>query len=103
MSLLGKIEGIAGTLGGVLAGDVRATLETNLAPPVTVYGGSGRGGGVLSALGVRGGVVVRDSEGRVIARLGDPVPFEPLRALLVVGGAVLVLVVLVAAVRRMAR
>jgi hypothetical protein len=91
-------------LGDVLSGDITATLETNLSPPVKVYSGEGAsGGGLLDAIGVRAGVVVRSMDGKVLARLGDPVPFEPLRAALVLAGVVGVVVLAVMLVRRAVR
>ena len=104
MSLLDSIADV----GNVLSGNVRATLESNIAPPIQVYGGAGadNGASIAAALGIRAGVVVRDPSGRVIARLGDPAAFEPLRAALLalgVVGAVVALVMVAGAVRRAAR
>lgn len=73
--------------------EITVTLESNILPPVTIYrGGMAKGGGVggaglADALGVRGGVVVRNAQGQKLASFGDPAPLDYARALLV--GAVL--------------
>ncbi len=82
------LSGIIGIARDYVANEIRVTVETNLLPAVTVYSGAqAPGGGVsglASALGIRGGVVVRNAKGDVLARFGDPVPVSPLRAALVV-------------------
>ncbi len=93
------LTGIIGIARDYVASEIRVTVETNLLPAVTVYSGSQAPGagisGVASMLGIRGGVVVRNAKGDVLARFGDPVPVSPLRAALVVcviGAASLLLV-----------
>ncbi len=82
------LTGIIGIARDYVSSEIRVTVETNMLPAVTVYSGAqGAGGGVsglASALGIRGGVVVRNARGDVLARFGDPVPVSPLRAALVV-------------------
>lgn len=64
---------------------VRVTLESSVLPPVTVYGGEKTepGPGVVSSvaglLGIRGGLVVRNAQGAILARVGDPAPFSAAR------------------------
>jgi len=72
--------------GDVLSGNVVATIESNIAPAITVYSpGAGSGGASLTkALGIHAGVVVRDSSGRVVARFGEPAKFSPAAALVLV-------------------
>ena len=97
---MGKLLEALDLAGDVLAGEVTATVETNLLPAVKVYGGEGSSGpGILRALGIRAGVVVRHADGRVLARVGDPAPFQLWRLALLLGAAVAVVVV----VRRVAR
>ncbi len=81
MSLLNDIASV----GDVLSGDVVATIETNIAPAITVYspGSGGGGAGLAKALGIHAGVVVRDSSGHVIAKFGDPQAFNPVAAVVV--------------------
>lgn len=72
---------------------VRVTLESNLAPPITVYSGgmqtsTGGAAGLGKILGIRAGVVVRNAAGQELARFGQPSKPDPLRmalALLAVG------------------
>ena len=64
---------------------VRVTLESNVTPAVTVFGGDegqGSSPGALSVLGIRAGLVVRNARGDVLARIGEPSQFEPWRAAL---------------------
>lgn len=63
---------------------VRVTLESNVLPPVTVYSGgssSSTGGavGLGKLLGIRAGIVVRNAQGKELARIGEPSSVEPLR------------------------
>lgn len=100
---------ILGTLAGIGAavnGDVQVTLESNLLPRVTVYDGTkpatgtSSGASIARALGIRGGVVVRDRNGRKLASAGEPVSFEPLRAALYVAVLLALGGVLVRLIRR---
>jgi hypothetical protein len=94
------LDALAG-VGSVLQGEARVTLESNVLPAVGLLGGEGSSApGILKSLGVRAGVVVRDLDGRVLARVGDPAPFEPLRAALLVAGVVGVVVLAVKLLRR---
>lgn len=68
---------------------MRVTVESNIAPPVQLFGGEddGRPGmGLAGLLGIRAGLVVRSARGEVLARLGEPAAFQPLRAALLLGG-----------------
>jgi hypothetical protein len=85
-------EGIAEIAGDYVRSEISVRLESNALPAVTIYSGSeqataGGGLGLASKLGIRGGVVVRNKAGKVLAKFGNPAAFDPLRAALVVGGA----------------
>jgi len=88
--------------GDVLTGEVTATLETNVLPPLTVYGGAGGGGGgLLDALGIRAGIVVRSRDGKQIAKAGDPAAWEPLRAALLAAAVIAAVAGVVVLVRKL--
>jgi hypothetical protein len=88
---------------------LRITLESSVLPPITVYDGSqpDTGPGVLAnfgaVLGIQGGIVIRNSNGDVLASVGTPAKFSPLRAalvLVVAAGAVYSIVQLIRAAKR---
>lgn len=65
---------------------MRVTVESNIAPPVQLFGGeeqARQGPGLAALLGIRAGLVVRSARGEVLARLGEPAAFQPLRAAVV--------------------
>lgn len=82
------LSGLLGIARDYVANEVRVTVETNLLPAVTVYSGSMKPGGdvsgLASMLGIRGGVVVRNAKGDVLAKFGDPSPVSLVRCALVV-------------------
>lgn len=65
------------------SGKVKAYAKTNLGPAIPVYTGSTGGDetGLLSALGVRGGIIVTDAEGKTLYTIGDPAPTDTVRSL----------------------
>lgn len=91
VSASGVADLVAELLSTARAG-VRVTVETNITPPVQLFGGEDDGRPRLNLaglVGIKGGLVVRNARGDVLARIGEPAPFEPLRAalvLLAVGG-----------------
>ena len=65
------------------SGKVRAYAKTNLGPRIPLYmGGPGDDSpGLLSKLGIRGGVVATDGDGKTLYTIGDPAKTDPLRSL----------------------
>lgn len=63
-------------------GNVRVYAKTNLGPYVPIYTGSKGDPGLLSRLGVRGGLVVIGSQGQTLYTIGDPAPTDPIRSLI---------------------
>lgn len=90
------LTGLVGIARDYVRSEVRVTVESNLLPPLPVYSGSagstGQGGGglagIVKLLGLRGGVVVRNAQGNVLAKFGDPTPLDPVRAGLIALGLV---------------
>jgi len=78
-------------LGG---GDYKVYAKTNIGPAFPVYTGPSTGKGLLSALGITGGIVITDKAGNVITTFGDPAPTNWLKAALVWGVAGYVLATL---------
>lgn len=74
----------------VTGAGVRVYLKTNLGPAVPLYTGSTGEPGLLSSLGVKGGVIVTDAQGNTLARYGEPVATDPLKAGLILGALGLV-------------
>lgn len=96
------LDRIADTLrsaaGDYLAsGAVRLEVKTNLGPPITLYDG-GDSQSLAGALGVKAALVVRRSDGSVIASYGEPPATDPVliatwAVALAAIGALLVLVI----------
>jgi len=90
-----ELVGIAGDY--VRSGGIQVAVKTNLGPEFTVAtssmrsgGGSGQGGGsggggLLSLLGVRASVVVRDKSGNRIATYGEYPQTSYIRAAVAAG------------------
>ena len=71
--------------------NVTVELKTNYGPAIPIPTSSdGEASGLVSSLiGLRGGLIIRNSRGEIIETVGDPAPTNPLRfaALLTVVGA----------------
>lgn len=85
------LSGLTDVARDYLRTGVRVTLETNVLPALTVYSGGGgqqHGGavGLGKLLGIRGGIVVRNAQGGVLARFGEPAAPDPLRVALLLAG-----------------
>lgn len=80
--------------GYVTGGGVRVYLKTNLGPEVPLYTGASDGPGLLSALGIETGLIVRDAQGNIVTTYNDPPETDPIKAGLVLAalaGAVFLL------------
>lgn len=65
-------------------GNIRAYAKTNLGPYIPIYTGDDQSGspGILSRLGIRGGIIVTDAQGNTLQTIGDPAPTDPIRSLI---------------------
>ncbi|WP_269619938.1 hypothetical protein [Zhongshania sp. BJYM1] len=67
--------------------DYKVYAKTNIGPAFPLYTGPSSGKGLISALGIEGGIVITDKNGTVITTLGNPAPTNWLKAALVWGVA----------------
>jgi len=101
-----KLLNTLNAVGSAINGDVRATVESNILPVITIYDGNaedtgaGLGAKVAAALGIRAGVVVSTTAGTTLTTVGQPARFEPLRAALLAGGLLVLGALLVRLIRR---
>jgi hypothetical protein len=107
-STQGLLDNILGLAGDFAGGALRVSVKTNLGPEfevgaVDLAGGGGSGsssGGVSGLLGIRAAVILRDSQGRLVAKLGDPPATEPWRLLAAAGAALIVVLLIARGLRR---
>lgn len=66
------------------SGKVKAYAKTNLGPRIPLYtGGPGDDQpGLLAKLGIRGGIVITDTDGKPLYTVGDPASTDPVRSLI---------------------
>lgn len=105
-ALLSQLLGVAGDFAG---GALRVFVKTNFGPEVEVgrveLGGGGSSstgtpGGVSGLLGFKAGVILRDAQGRYVAKLGEPPATEPVRVVLVLGVVLAAVLLIVRGLRR---
>lgn len=64
-------------------GGVQVYVKTNYGPELPVYTGIDQGGdgpGLADVIGLKAQIIIKDKDGRVITKYGDPAPTEPLKA-----------------------
>jgi len=79
----------------VTSGGLRVSVKTNMGPEIPVFSGDQSGGGIVSALGIKAGVIVRNNRGEVVTTYGDPPPTDPVKVALLVGVGMALAVVII--------
>lgn len=87
MNLLDVLKAAGNVAYNAQTGGLRVGVKTNLGPEFTVWDGKSKSGGIAQMLGIKGAIIVRDANGKVLLVQGEPPETNVLLAGLYLAGA----------------
>ena len=82
----------------VSSGGLRVSVKTNLGPEIPVFTGQGQGG-LAELIGFEAGVIVRDREGNLVTTYGNPPATDYVKAAILAGASLAIIVILIRGLR----